>query len=68
MTKKNDTYEPQAQCAIPVVRRSFWCRLGFHNWYLGSYSSPVWGRTERRCMDCDEKQYRTYKPLGWKSY
>lgn len=55
-------------CFIALVERSFWCNIGLHNWYHGSYSNPVWGRSERRCMDCPKKQHRVYKPLGWKSY
>jgi len=46
--------------------RKFWCFFGFHNWYEGSYSSPVWGRFERRCMECSERQYREYGGgKGW---
>lgn len=43
------------------VRRSFWCRIGLHDWYKGHFSSPVWGRYERHCLECDKKQYSQYK-------
>jgi hypothetical protein len=44
-----------------AVRRSFWCRIGLHDWYHGSFSSPVWGRYERHCLECDKKQYAKYE-------
>lgn len=30
----------------------------FHEWILGSYVWPVWGRTERHCIKCKKIQYR----------
>ena len=56
-SKKNET----KQCTIPVVRRSFLCQIGLHDWYKGSFSSPVWWRYERHCLECDKKQYSQYK-------
>jgi hypothetical protein len=44
-----------------AVRRSFWCRIGLHEWYHGNFSSPVWGRYERHCLECDKKQYAKYE-------
>jgi len=43
---------------------NFWCKIGLHDWYKGSFSFPVWGRYERHCLCCDKKQYRVYKPKG----
>lgn len=42
--------------------KNFWCNLGLHDWYKGSFSFPVWGRFERHCLCCDKKQYKIYKP------
>jgi len=43
------------------------CSLGLHNWYLGSFSGPVWGRTERHCLDCNKMQYRHFDEKKKKS-
>lgn len=53
-----------------VIKRKVgsWCMVGLHEWYLGSYSNPVWGRTERRCLNCERRDYRAHKPLGWITY
>lgn len=45
----------------PLVRRSFWCLIGLHDWYHGNFSTPVWGRHERHCLECDKKQYAKYE-------
>ena len=44
------------------------CSIGFHNWYYGSYATPVWGRSERRCMDCKKTQYRDHKKRKYITY
>lgn len=50
-------------------KKTFWCRIGLHDWYHGFFSYPVWGRFERHCLDCNKKQHRVYKPkLGWKTF
>lgn len=51
-----------------IFNRNLLCMFNIHNWYFGFYARPVWGRSERRCLDCNKKQYRTYNPIGWKSY
>jgi hypothetical protein len=43
------------------------CSIGLHNWYLGSFSGPVWGRTERHCLDCKKMQYRHFDEKKKKS-
>ena len=55
----NEPQKPQLNIAVVISR--FWCRLGLHEWYKGSFSSPVWGRYERHCLECDKKQYSQYK-------
>jgi len=54
----------------PHVRRSLWCWLGLHDWYRGCFSSPVWGRYERHCLECDKKQHIKYdgKKSSWVTF
>jgi len=47
------------------AKKPFLCFIGLHEWYYGNFSSPVYGRSERHCLNCDKKQYREYKPLRW---
>ena len=42
------------------------CKIGWHNWYHGQFSYPVWGRWERHCLDCDKTQYREWNGKGHK--
>lgn len=51
-----------------LYKRNFWCWIGLHKWYTDSFASPVWGRTERHCLQCDKRQCRTYNPLGWMTF
>lgn len=44
------------------------CKIGCHRWYIGGFSTPVWGRPERRCMECEKRQFRTPSPGGWVTY
>lgn len=30
----------------------------FHDWYLGCFRYPVYGRWERHCLECGRKEYR----------
>jgi len=42
------------------------CKL-FHKWYYGIFAVPVYGRHERHCLDCPERQYK-HKNGTWVSY
>jgi len=42
------------------------CKL-FHKWYYGTFAVPVYGRHERHCLDCPERQYK-HKNGTWVSY
>jgi hypothetical protein len=52
----------------PTLSERIACALGLHDWYLGQYANPVWGRTERRCLNCHKRQYATYSPARWVTY
>jgi len=43
------------------------CRLSIHRWYYGHFIFPVYGRWERRCLECPETQYKN-KNNEWTSY
>ena len=57
---------------IPSFDEFINCILGMHEWYYGSFASPVWGRSERRCLNCNKRQYDHYdekkKKWIWKTY
>lgn len=42
----------------------------FHQWYHGNFTYPVYGRYERHCLICDEKQYSQWqgKKHNWISF
>ena len=58
--QNTNNHQPD-ELPIGAVRRSFWCRIGLHDWYHGNFSSPVWGRYERHCLECYKKQYAKYE-------
>ena len=53
---------------VKEMIEKIFCFIGLHTWYIGSYSNPVKGRLERRCLNCSKKEFRNYKPLKWVSY
>lgn len=56
------------------------CKLGFHDWYVGSYITGLVskftgdhiGRSERRCINCDRKEIfigqfsKEFQEMVWK--
>jgi hypothetical protein len=36
------------------------CRIGWHKWYYGRFMLPVYGRYERRCLECPKLQFVDY--------
>ena len=59
--EQNTNNRQPDELPIGAIRRSFWCRIGLHDWYHGNFSSPVWGRYERHCLECYKKQYAKYE-------
>lgn len=51
----------------PTLDERIFCALGLHNWYWGSFAWPVWGRSERHCLNCGKMQYRHFskKKKDW---